>query len=307
MRKSRMMATLLVLLVAVAGATAAGAQQNDKQQGDKKSGGALGGVLDTLGGILNVGSRKLHGTIVVSEGNTLVVRGDDRATYRVDVAAIDPAARAKLTSGQTVTLQARGGQGDVLTATAVEPDAEAKSAATFQRISGTVQQTSKDRVTFKTAEGLVLPVDISNVHGLPYLSANQPATLYYEQGPQQEIVAVWIEPGESGQSPSSASAPTASPSASTSAPTASPSASTSAPTASPSASTTSAQSLRGQVQTIGVSSLTLQTGDGRTVTVDTSAVDPQMVATVRPGDAVTVTGTPADGGRFAAQTVRAAP
>jgi hypothetical protein len=295
MRTGKM--TLAIVLMLGLWIVPAGAQQTDNQPSDKKSGGALGGVLDTLGGLLNVGNRKLHGTVVVNDGNTLVLRADDRTTYRVDVASIDPAVRAKLQAGQAVTVEARGGQSDVLTATSVQPDADVKSAVTFQRVSGTVQETSKDRVTFKTSEGLVLPVDTANVHGLPYLAANQPATLYYEQGPRQEIVAVWIEPGEARQS---------SPSASTSSsPSTSPSASV--PSAAPSASIPGAQSLHGQVQTIGVSSLTLQTADGRTVSVDTSAVDPQTVATVRPGDAVTVTGTPtADGGRFAAQSVTAA-
>ena len=267
--------TTLVLAVVLLATPALGQQS--------QGGGGLGGVLDTLGGLLGGGSRKLHGTVVVSDGHTLVLRTDDRSTYRVDVASVDPGARAKVTQGQTVTVTARGGQGDVLTATEIQPDTEAKSAVAMQRVSGTVQESGRQRVLFRTSEGLVLPVDVSSLHGLPYLAANQPATLYYEQGAKQEIVAVWIEPGTAGASP----------------------ASTSSPSAAPAPASSGGQSLQGKVQTIGISTLTLQTTDGRMVTVDTSGVDAQSVASVRPGDAVTVTGSATtDGGRFSAQSLR---
>jgi hypothetical protein len=240
----------------------------------QQSGGALGGVLDTLGGLLGGGSRTVHGNVVVSDGKTIVLRTDDRSTYRVDVAGLDPSSRANLAPGQAVSVTARGGTGDVLTATQIQNDPDAKSTATFQRVTGTVQESGKQRILFKTGDGLVLPVDVSRVHGLPYLATNQPATLYYEQGPKQEIQAVWLEPG--------AVQPSALPS------------------------TTSVdQSLQGKVETVGVSTLTLQTSDGKTVTVDTSAADQQSVASVRPGDAVTITGTSAaEGGKFVAHTIR---
>jgi hypothetical protein len=250
-----------------------------------QSGGALGGVLDTLGGLLGGGSRKLHGTVVVSDGNTLVLRADDRRTYRVDVASLDPSVRTRLAPGQAVTVSARGGQGEVLTATEIQPDAHTASATTFQRVTGTIQESGRQRVLFKTGDGLVLPVDVSRVHGLPYLAADQPATLYYEQGPKQEIVAVWIESGAARE----------------------PAAATGPPTASPSPAASVAASLRGTVQTIGIGTLTLQTSDGKTVSVDTSTVDPQSVASVRPGDVVTVTGTEtSEGGRFTAHSIQRA-
>ena len=245
-------------------------------QQQQQGGGALGGVLDTLGGLLGGGTRTLHGSVVVSDRSTIVLRTDDKSTYRVDVASLDPSARTSLAPGQTVTVTARGGTSDVLTATQIQTDAAAKTGTTFQRVNGTVQETGKQRILFKTGEGLVLPVDVSRVHGLPYLAANQPATLYYEQGAQQEIQAVWLEPGTASTQPSASPAPT-----------------------------NVGQSLQGKVETIGVSTLTLQTSDGKTVTVDTTGVDQQSVASVRPGDAVTVTGTAAtNGGTFRAQTVR---
>ena len=85
----------------------------------------------------------------------------------------------------------------VLTATDVTPDPKGGGKA-FQFVSGTVQEAGRQRVLFKTRDGLVLPVDASNITGLPYLASNQPATLYYEQGQRQEIVGVWIQPGPAG-------------------------------------------------------------------------------------------------------------
>jgi hypothetical protein len=166
-----------------------------------------------------------------------------------------------------------------------------------------VQEASRDRVLFKTREGLVVPVDIGNINGLPYLAANQPATLYYEQGKRQELVGVWIQPNSgqasSGQ-PSSGQAAQSQPAATSSA---------SPPPASdansPSASVPAAQSLDGVVESIGMSELKIRMSDGRSLTVDISNVDRQALRAVAPGDPVTVTGaggTTTD--RFVAQSVQ---
>ena len=238
----------------------------------QQSGGALGGVLDTLGGLL-AGSRTLHGAVVLTDGYTVVLRADDGSTYRVDVARLDPSSRTSLMPGQMVTVTARGGSSNVLTATRMKADADTKSHATFQRVSGIVQESGKQRIVFKTGDGLLLPVDVSRVHGLPYLAINQPRHSI-RAGSEGRIQAVWLEPG--------AAQPSALPST-----------------------TSVARSLQGTVETIGVSMLTLQTSDGKTVTVDTSGVDRQSVASVRPGDAITITGLPAgDGGKFVAQSIR---
>jgi len=177
-----------------------------------------------------------------------------------------------------------GGQAGVLTATDVTPDPKGGGKA-FQAVSGTVQEAGRQRVLFKTRDGLVLPVDVSNINGLPYLAPNQPATLYYEQGPRQEIVGVWIQPGTAGASAPSTGAPSAS-----------------APSASVPA---AAQSLEGSVESVGVSELKLQTSDGRSVVVDTSGVDRQALRAIGPGDAVTVMGkSGASPDRFVAQSVQ---
>jgi|SRR5882672_5106771 len=161
MRKLAALTTLALILAAAAPLAA-----QDKQSNQDSKGG-LGGVLDTLGNVVGTGTHKLHGTVVANEGSTFVLLTDDHRTYRVDAAALDP---------------------HVLTATDVTPDAKG-GGKTFQAVSGTVQEAGRQRVLFKTRDGLVLPVDVSNINGLPYLAPHQPATLYYEQGPRKRSSA----------------------------------------------------------------------------------------------------------------------
>jgi translation initiation factor IF-1 len=189
-----------------------------------------------------------------------------------------------------VSVVARGGgQAGVLTASEITPDAKSDGKA-FATVSGTIQEAGRPRVLFKTRDGLVLPVDIGNISGLPYLAANQPATLYYEPGPRQEVVGVWIQPGAGQPSASQQNTPPPA---------------TAPPASAPSASVPSPQSLEGLVESIGVAELKLQTTDGHSVTVDTSGVDRQALRAIGPGDVVTVTGK---GGstpdRFIAQSVQ---
>jgi hypothetical protein len=268
MRKLGILTTL-----ALACLVAAPVAAQDKNNKDNR--GTLGGVLDTLGSVLGTGPQKLQGTVVLREGSTFVLRTDDGKTYRVDTASLDPQKTQTLAPGQTVTVNARsGGQAGVLTASEITPDAKS-SGKTFQTVSGTVQEANRQRVLFKTRDGLVLPVDVSTVNGLPYLAANVPATLYYEQGPKQEIVGVWVQPG-TGQASATA----------------------------PSASVSSPQSIEGLVESIGVAELKLQTSDGHAITVDTSGVDRQALRAIGPGDVVTVTGKGgATPDRFVAQSV----
>ena len=280
----RRLAVLTTLALILAAAAPLAAQDKQDKQTKQDSKGGLGGVLDTLGNVLGTGTQKLHGTVVANEGATFVLRTDDRRTYRVDAAAIDPQKVSALTPGQTISVTAHGGgQAGVLTATDVTADPKGGGKA-FQAVSGTVQEAGRQRVLFKTRDGLVLPVDVSNINGLPYLAPNQPATLYYEQGPRQEIVGVWIQPGTAGTSATSTGGSSAS---------------------APSASVSAAQSLEGSVESVGVSELKLQTSDGRSVVVDTSGVDRQALRAIGPGDAETVTGkSGALPDRFVAQSVQ---
>ena len=277
MRKLAILTTLaLACLVA---APVAAQDKQDKNNKDNR--GTLGGVLDTLGSVIGTGPQKLHGSVVLSEGSTFVLRTDEGRTYRVDASSLDPQKTQALTPGQTVTVNARGGgQAGLLTASEIASDGKS-GGKTFQTVSGTVQEANRQRVLFKTRDGLVLPVDVANINGLPYLAANQPATLYYEQSSKQEIVGVWVQPGSGPASASQQNTPSA-----------------------PSASVSSPQSIEGLVESIGVAELKLQTSDGQAITVDTSGVDRQALRAIGPGDVVTVTGKGGPSSdRFVAQSV----
>jgi translation initiation factor IF-1 len=272
--------TAIVMLVGVGPAAA----QNSGGSKDGKDRGGLGGVLDTLGGILGAGGGKLHGAVVTAHDTTLVLRTDDQRTVRVDTGSIDPQVRQQLTPGQTVTVTARG-SGDVLAASDVQVEQGKSSAQSFQRVTGTVQERSEGRVLFRTRDGLTLPVDTSQIRGLPYLAPNTPATLIYQQGSKQEIQAVWIEPGDAGASASPATEPAAS-------------------TPAPGAASPAGQTLQGMVESVSLSDLIVQTSDGKHVTVEVSHVDRNALASVRPGDVVTITGTAGtDASRFTATSL----
>ena len=85
-------------------------------------------------------------------------------------------------------------------------------------------------------------------------------------------LAVWIEPGDTAAS-------------------ASPSTGSAASTPAPGTASPGGQTLQGMVESVGLSDLTLQTSDGKHVTVAISNVDKSALASVRPGDAVAITGT----------------
>jgi len=267
---------LIVILTAILFVFAAPAAAQDNKDAGKDRGG-LGGVLDTLGGLLGTGTNKVQGAVVVAHDTSVVVRTDDKRSVRVDTASIDPQVRQQLVPGQKVTVTARGGGGDVLAASDIQVEQGQTAPQAFSRVSGTVQERSAGRVLFKTKEGLTLPVDVSQIRGLPYLAANTPATLIYEQGPKQEILGVWIEPGDAAVSASPATEPAAT--------------TGSQPSASlPSGAVGAGQKLEGLVESVGMSELTVQTADGRRIQVDTAGVDRATLAAVRPGDIVTVTG-----------------
>ncbi|HEV8614856.1 MAG TPA: hypothetical protein VGU22_05125 [Methylomirabilota bacterium] len=250
--------------------------------------GGLGGVLDALGGILGGVAQKLHGTVVLARDTTLVLRGDDERSYRIDLASIAPQARQSLRVGETATVSVRGGgQAGVLTATDLHADPSGAPKA-FRQVAGTIEEGGNNsRIVFRTRDGLSLPIDVSQLRGLPFFSANDPATLIYEHGPQQQIVAVWVEPGQT--QPAASAPPSSLP----------------WPTQ-PSASIPArgVDSVQGTVNTIGLDSFSLQTREGRTVMVEARGVDRRAVQGIRPGDVVTVTGQAETPDRFVAQSIR---
>jgi hypothetical protein len=264
-------ATLVALTMTAVAPVAA--QSNDRVPRN------LGGVLDTLSGILG-GTQNLHGHVVLVKGQTLVFRADNARTFAVDTSSLDPRVVGLLQPGDAVTLTLRApAKNDTsqhaVVASAIQTDPAASSArVSYQRLDGTITETHGSQVAFKTSQGLELPVDTSTIQGLPAITPNEPATLIYEQNAQHAISAVWIEPGTSA-----ASSPTSQPSASPP--------STSQPSASIA---TGQQRVHGLVESVGLSSLMLNADDGRKLTIDVDGVDRTTRQSVRPGDVVTVVG-----------------
>ena len=255
----------LAMLV-LTGSTGAFAQQPS---------GGLGSVIDILGGILGVGGAgRLHGHAVVTRGDTLVVRTDDGRSVAADVSSIDPRIRGvvKPGDGVTVTLR-RAPEGETrttrVTATDLQLDPPTQTGKTFQQIAGTVSEASGSRVVFRTGEGMTLPLDVSAITGLPELRPGDPATLIYEQGATHGVVAVWIEPGATPSTSSSASGATTRPLPS------------------------EGDRVHGMVESVTMNGFTLIADDGRRIMVETARVS---VPDVRPGDYVMVVGRAGDRG-----------
>jgi hypothetical protein len=238
------------------------------------SSGGLGGVIDTLGGILGIGGGRVHGHVVATKGDTLVVRTDDNRTLSIDTSQTDPRIRGlvKAGDGVTVTLrQPREGESrnQALVAADLQLDAASQPPKAYERVEGTVTEASGSRVVFKTREGFTLPLDVSSLKGLPPLQPGQPATLIYEQGSRPgNVTAVWIEPAATtGASPSASVNTTGSGAG-------------------------ELQRVHGLVEAVTVSGFTLAADDGRKVSVQASQNAPPDV---RPGDLVTVFGRPGSG------------
>jgi hypothetical protein len=244
-------------------------------QAQSSSRGALGGVIDTLGGILGIGGGRVHGHVVVATGDTLVVRTDDNRTLSIDASQTDLRIRGLLKPGDGVTVtlrQPREGESrsQTLAAADLQLDAPSQAPKSYERVEGTVTEASGSRVVFKTREGFTLPLDVSLITGLPSLQPGQPATLIYEQSSRPgNVTAVWIEPGTGtrGGSPSASINTTGSGSG-------------------------DLQRVHGLVEAVTVSGFTLAADDGRKVSVQAGQNAPQDV---RPGDLVTVFGRPGSG------------
>lgn len=225
-----------------------------------------GGVLDFLNSLLR-GGQTLRGNVVLAEDTRLVVRGDDGRTYVVDTPSAEAAATPRLQPGQAVNVTARG-DGGTLAASRVEPGEG--GAKTFYTVRGAVESVTGSQVTFKTVEGMRVPLDLSRVVGRkPDLAPNQPATLVYEQRPAAAVAAVWIEPDR--VQPSAAVNP-------------------SAPGAAG-----AFERVHGYVESVDLGTLSLKADDGRTLLVDTTQVSAGARDAIRPGDLVTVVGKPTGG------------
>jgi hypothetical protein len=270
--------TMLAMLVASGVPVAAQDSTRDTQKKDR-------GVVDLLNRILG-GKQTIRGHVVAVKDSLLIVRGDDDRTYTVDTAAIDSSTTTKLEPGQAVTVAAAStGQNGVVVASGVEPGKE--GAKEFRTVSGTVASVGAATITFTTRDGLEIPIDLSQIVGPPpRVRPNEAALLTYERSRQAGLAPVWIEPAGAAAAggatePRAGAGGSASPQGSD-------------PRASGS------ERLRGYVESIGVSTITLKTDDGRTVVVDTARVSP---SDARPGETVTVVGRRGSGDTFEAEQI----
>lgn len=276
----KLLAVFATVLLALPGPVAA-------QSGG--GGGGLGGVLDTLGGILGVGGVRPHGNVVLVKGDTLVFRTDDGRTLSIDASGTDPRIRSLLKPGDGATVTVKqpreGGSSQALVASEVQLDPPSQKGKEWQRVEGTIQEARRSQVVFKTREGFVVPVDVSRITGLPSLTTGAPATLVYENT-GQGVVGVWIEPGvATGAAPGIPGAAPGTPGAGGSA----------SPATSPSSNAGELKRAHGLVESVRTGGFVLNTDDGRRLTIDTNRVSPGAPGNVREGDLVTVFGRAGDG------------
>jgi hypothetical protein len=284
--------TLSLAVVAVISAPLVAAAQQPQERG------GLGGVIDILSGILDGG--RLQGHVVVNRDTTLVVRGDDGRTYAIDTSQVDPRLRGIPEAGERVTVvlarareagdrpeagPSRGPGAERLVAQQLQLDSASGGPAarkTFQMVQGTVEDSQGEQFLFRTRDGLVVPVDVATIRGLPPLAPKEPATLYYEQGPRHQVVGVWVEPrAVTAWPPPSAPQP---PSIGTA-----PQPSAGMPGPRPGG---ELQSVHGLIESVDLSGFTLSADDGRRLAVDTAQLEPGLRRDLRPGDFVTVVGRP---------------
>jgi cold shock CspA family protein len=227
--------------------------------------------------------RRLHGHRVHGSGTTMIFLADDGTTSSVDMSAIGTQAWSSVELGQAVTLAAKPGrEPNTLVAERIQADPADRSTGKvprrpFDSVQGTVEAVQGSQISFRTADGIVLRADASQMPGHAAIRGNERGVLTYERGPRQQVTALWLERAEI--QPSAAVGPR---------------------TAGPG----EYQRIYGYVQSIGWATMSLKADDGRTLAVDTSAVDAQVREIMRPGDLVSVLGkTTARADQFVAESI----
>jgi hypothetical protein len=183
----------------------------------------------------------------------------------VDASSLPAADWRNLQPGDAITVAAkRGRAADMLVAERIQRDSSSRAA--YETARGTVQSVSGSEATIRTDDGRTIALDISSLPPTARPTANQQATIVYEgRRGSARGTALWLQ--------AESAPPTTQPSASV-----------------PSGTEGRYQRIHGYVESVGVSSLTLKTDSGQTLAVDTSGLNPQQVASTRPGDVVNVTG-----------------
>ncbi|HEV8281669.1 MAG TPA: hypothetical protein VGQ02_07430 [Candidatus Limnocylindrales bacterium] len=207
-----------------------------------------------------------HGHVLNVTDAALVVRADDGWTHVVDVSRL-PADARRFELGEGVTLTATPSD-NVLIASQVlrdrsDPARKGQAAKRLQTLHGTVQSVGGSTMTFRTDDGRLVPVDLSQMKGhVPKPRGGDPVTLVYEAGTRGKVAAMWIQ----------------------------------ADPVQPAAAVPSArfERLHGQVDSIDGSKFWLKTDDDRWFLVDAAQVDAATRNSVRAGRGVTVVGKVTD-------------
>ena len=249
---------IILTTLAVFGVTTASAQD--------RSGGVGQAVGDILSDVLGKDTQRVNGHVVSATGPELIFRASDGRTHRVDTSSVPAADWRNLQPGDAITVAVkRGRAADMLVAERIQRDASAPRAA-YETARGTVESVTGSQATVRTHNGQMMVLDISSLPANARPTANQPATIVYDaRRGSARATALWIEP-ETGPH-------AAQPSASI-----------------PGGTASGYQKVRGYVESVGVSGLTLKTDSGQTLAVDTSGLNPQQIAATRPGDIVSVVG-----------------
>jgi hypothetical protein len=240
------------------------------------------GRRDILSG-LSGEYRRLHGHRVHGSGTTMILLADDGTTSSVDMSAVGTAAWHRIELGQAVTLAAKPGAGpNTLIAARIQADPADRSTGKvprrpFESVQGTVEAVRGSQIRFRTADGKVLQANASRMPGGTAIQVNERGVLSYERRSRQQVTALWLERAEI--QPSAAVGPKAT-------------------------GPGEYQRINGYVQSVGWTGISLKADDGRTLAVDTSAVDAQVRELMRPGDLVSVVGkTTARADQFVAEFI----
>ena len=225
----------------------------------------------------------LRGNILSATNETMLVRTDRGETRLIDMAGVPAAEWHTLEPGEAVTVDGKipFDAPDTFMASRIRRDPNGRRAS-YRTTRGVVRSVAGPLMVLRTTEGQILALDISTLPSGTQVGPSEAVIVTYEQQPQRDLVALWLEP-DSSPPTEIASTPPEPPAPPP--PPAGPASSVSAPPIG-----SYPHRLHGRVESIGATTLTLKTDDGQLVAFDTSRVNPQAIAGTRPGDVVSVFG-----------------
>jgi cold shock CspA family protein len=206
---------------------------------------------------------------VQTKGTTMIFRAEDGKIYAVDMSAIETETWHPIVLGQAVTLAAKPGpEPQTLVAARIEPEqpdraGRLREKRAFRTVHGMVERVEGSRVTVRSVDGTVFPVDVAQIRGETQFRANDGAVVILEPGQGQTVVWIDREDRRGGGRGDILSGLPA-----------------------------EYQSLHGaRVHTSGATMI-FRTDDGKTDAVDMSALSPQRWQSLELGQAVTLAAKP---------------